>query len=268
VIWRSPSPAPRCSLHGWENNVCIHNLDTAVCCVAGTVTAVSVTQQWSCAATVRCDYVRRGSSAVPPRRCLRAHCSSARLGPSVTGHHYAARGAVTGLYAACAQYSVTRCAVLKTGGLTVVSAYLPVCQWQAVLFDLGAPGPTTALNAGRWAGDPRRASCHRHVAGLGPLPPWGAARGGSGPLPEGRGIQTPEAGWRGQARDGPAITRGGPGPPGESGFAGATRELSCPLGHAEAPDLLELREGPETMVPAVRPGPYATSPRRRGGDYG
>jgi hypothetical protein len=55
--------------------------------------------------------------------------------------------------------------------------------------------------------------------------------------------------------------------PGESGSVGATRELSCLPGHVEAPDLLEHREGLETMVPAVRLGPYATSPRRRGGDH-
>jgi hypothetical protein len=55
--------------------------------------------------------------------------------------------------------------------------------------------------------------------------------------------------------------------PGESGFAGATRELPCLPWHAEVLDLKELGEGPETMVPAVRPGPYATSPRRQGGDH-
>jgi hypothetical protein len=70
-----------------------------------------------------------------------------------------------------------------------------------------------------------------------PAPSAGAARGGTGPLPGGRGVQTPEAGWSGLACDGPAITRGGPGHPGESGSAGATRELPCPPGHAEAPDL-------------------------------
>jgi hypothetical protein len=55
--------------------------------------------------------------------------------------------------------------------------------------------------------------------------------------------------------------------PGESGSAGATRELPCLPWHAEAPDLRELGEGPETTVLAIRPGPYATSPRRRGEDH-
>jgi hypothetical protein len=125
VIWRSPSPVPYRCLPGWEDNVRIYNLDVVVCCPAGTVTAVSVTQQWCCVATVGCDSGRRGGSADPPRRCLRAHCISARLGSLVTAHHYTTRGAVTGLHAAGAQYMVTRRAALETGGLTVVSAYLP-----------------------------------------------------------------------------------------------------------------------------------------------
>jgi hypothetical protein len=55
----------------------------------------------------------------------------------------------------------------------------------------------------------------------------------------------------------------------ESGSAGATRELPCLPWHAEVMDLRELGEGggPETMVPAVRPGPYSTSPKRRGRDH-
>jgi hypothetical protein len=109
VIWRSPSPAPCRCLHGWEDNVRIYNPDAVVCCVA----------------TIGCDSDTRGGRADPPRRCLHAHCSSARLGSLVTAHHYAARGAVTGLQAAGAQYTVTRRAALETGGLTVVSAYLP-----------------------------------------------------------------------------------------------------------------------------------------------
>jgi hypothetical protein len=125
VIWRSPSSAPCCSLYGPEDNECIHNLDTVVCCLAGTVTAVSVTQQWCCAATVGCDSDRRGGSADPPYRRLCMHYSSARLGSLVTAHHYTARGAVTGLHAAGVLYTVTRRAALETGGLTVVSAYLP-----------------------------------------------------------------------------------------------------------------------------------------------
>jgi hypothetical protein len=68
--------------------------------------------------------MRRGS-ANPPRRCLRVHCGSARLGSPVMGHHHTVHSTVTGLYAACSQYTVTGRAALETGGLTVVSAYLP-----------------------------------------------------------------------------------------------------------------------------------------------
>jgi hypothetical protein len=63
------------------------------------------------------------------------------------------------------------------------------------------------------------------------------------------------AGWCGQARDGPAATRGGPGPPGASGSAGVTREPSCLPGRVEAPGLTEPGVGPETVVPAAWPGP-------------
>jgi hypothetical protein len=81
-----------------------------------------------------------------------------------------------------------------------------------------------------------------------------AAHGGTGPPPGGRGLRAPETGQSGLACDGPAITRGGPGPPRGDRVRGATRELSHPPGCAEAPDLMELGEGPETVVPAVRPG--------------
>jgi hypothetical protein len=89
------------------------------------VTAVSVTLQWSCDTTVGWEPVRRRSSADPLRRCLRVHFGNARLGSPVMGHHHAVRGAVMGLYTTCAQYTVTRRATSETGGLTVVSAYLP-----------------------------------------------------------------------------------------------------------------------------------------------
>jgi hypothetical protein len=133
----------------------IHSQDMAVCSLVCTVTAISVTQQCSRAATVGSEpSVRRRSSADPPRRCLRAHYCSARLSTPVAGHHYAARGTMTGLHAAGALYTVTRRAALKTGGLTVVSAYLFRVSRLGHTFYLGTPGPATALNAGWWAGDP------------------------------------------------------------------------------------------------------------------
>jgi hypothetical protein len=80
----------------------IHNLDMVVCCPAGTMTAVSVTQQWCCAATIERDSDRQGGRVDPPRRCLHALYSSARFGSLFTGHHHAARCVVTGLHAAVA----------------------------------------------------------------------------------------------------------------------------------------------------------------------
>jgi hypothetical protein len=59
--------------------------------------------------------------AVASACTVAAHASALLLQAIITP----ARGAVTELYAACAQYTVMRRAVLETGGLTVVSAYLP-----------------------------------------------------------------------------------------------------------------------------------------------
>jgi hypothetical protein len=82
-----------------------------------------------------------------------------------------------------------------------------------------------------------------------------AAHGGTGPLPGGKGGPGPP--WLvGAGR--PVMVWpshvAAPDLPGEAGSAGATRGLSRPPGCAEAPDLMEPGEGPETVVPAVRPG--------------
>jgi hypothetical protein len=87
-----------------------------------------------------------------------------------------------------------------------------MCQWQAALFDLGAPGPATALNAGRWVGDPQRAFSRRHVAGPAPLPLQDGTWRHRTPS-RGMGVRAPEAGRSGLVCDGPATTRSGPGPP-------------------------------------------------------
>jgi hypothetical protein len=59
--------------------------------------------------------------AVASTRTVAVH-ASARLLQAIITH---ARGTVMGLYAACAEYTVIRRAVLETGGLTVVLTYLP-----------------------------------------------------------------------------------------------------------------------------------------------
>jgi hypothetical protein len=156
----------------------------------------------------------------------------------------------------------------KQAGLPRCQPTCPVCQGQATPFDLGAPGPATALNADRWAGDPRRASCHTHVEGPAQLLSQGRHVAAPDPSPEGGG--TGPSRPVGAVR--PVMVRpshaADPDLPGGSGSAGATRELPCLPCHAEAPDPRGPGEGPETTVPAVRPKPYATSPRRRRGDHG
>jgi hypothetical protein len=59
--------------------------------------------------------------AVASARTVATHASALLLQAIITH----VRGTVTGLYAACAQYTVIRRAASETGGLTVVSAYLP-----------------------------------------------------------------------------------------------------------------------------------------------
>jgi hypothetical protein len=66
-----------------------------------------------------------------------------------------------------------------------------VCQWQAALFDLGAPGTATALNAGRRVGVPQRAFSRRCVAGPSPLPLIGWHVAAPVPFPRGRGGPVP-----------------------------------------------------------------------------
>jgi hypothetical protein len=104
-----------------------------------------------------------------------------------------------------------------------------------------------------------------HVRGrASPAPYAGVARGGTGPLPGGRGSGPPRP--VGAVR--PVMVRpshaAAPDLPGESGSAGATRELPCLPWHAEAPDLRELGEGPETTVPAVSPGRMPRHPEGEG----
>jgi hypothetical protein len=62
-----------------------------------------------------------------------AHASALLLQAIITP----ARGAMSGLYAACVQYTVTRRAALETDELTVVSAYLPRMSVAGYTFLLG-----------------------------------------------------------------------------------------------------------------------------------
>jgi hypothetical protein len=80
---------------------------------------------------------------VASARTVAAHASALLQQTIITN----ARGAVIGLYAACAQYTVIRRAAVETGGLTMVSAHLPVCQWQAILLTWAHPAHLPAFNA-------------------------------------------------------------------------------------------------------------------------
>jgi hypothetical protein len=88
-----------------------------------------------------------------------------------------------------------------------------------------------------------------------PAPSAGAARGGTGPLPGGRGVQTPEAGWSGLACDGPAITRGGPGPLGSPGPQGLPESSSALLG-------MRRPRTSKSTGKVRRPWPQLSSPGR------
>jgi hypothetical protein len=118
-----------------------------------------------------------------------------------------------GLHTAGAQYTVTRRAALETGGLTMVSAYLPRVLVAGHAFSLGGARPSYRIKCRLVGWRPAKGLLPQAHGRASPAPSAGAAHGGTGPLPRGRGVRAPEAGWSGQARDDPAITRGGPGPP-------------------------------------------------------
>jgi hypothetical protein len=98
-------------------------------------------------------------------------------------------------------------------GLPWCQLTCPVCQWQAAPFDFSAPDPATALNAGRWGGDPQRGLRPQARGGASSAPPAGQHMAAPDPFPGKGGPGAPEAGRSGLACDGPVITRGGPGPP-------------------------------------------------------
>jgi hypothetical protein len=88
----------------------------------------------------------------------------------------------------------------------------------SVLLNSGAVPPLLSENlSGEGAALTRRTVASAHTVGpayrASPAPTMGAARGGTRPLPGGRGIRASEASGSGETCDGPAITRGGPGPP-------------------------------------------------------
>jgi hypothetical protein len=131
--------------------------------------------------------VRRWSSANP----LHVHCYSARLGFAYYRPSSRAQRRDGTVHNPCTVHGDTTRRLQIRQAYRGVSLPAPRVSGRPLFFDLGAPGPTTALNAGRWAGDPRRASSRRHAAGPVPLP----LRGGT---------------WRHRT---PSRGKGSPGPP-------------------------------------------------------
>jgi hypothetical protein len=177
------------------------------------------------------------SSADPPRRCLRAHCGSARLGSPVTGHHNARARRHDGIVRRLRTvYGDTTRRLGNRRAYRGVSLPAPCVSGRPYFLTWARPAHLPAFNAvvglETREGPPAMGMC-RAI----PAPTAGAARGGTGPLPGGRGVRAPEAGRSDQACGGLASTRGGSDLPGESGSAGATREPPCLHGHVDAPDL-------------------------------
>jgi hypothetical protein len=78
---------------------------------------------------------------VASTRTVAAHALALLLQAIITH----ARGAVMGLYAACAHYTVIQRAALEIGGLTMMSAYLPRVSVAGHTFNLDAPSPPTRI---------------------------------------------------------------------------------------------------------------------------
>jgi hypothetical protein len=77
-------------------------------------------------------------------------------------------------------------------------------------------------------------------------------------------VRSPEASPDGQAQRGLAPTRGGVGPLGGSGPVEAIPEHPILVGTWGHQTYMSTGGGPETMIPAIRPGPYAPLPRGQG----
>jgi hypothetical protein len=160
-----------------------------------------------------------------------------------------------------------RCAVLEIGGPTVVSAYLLSVSAGRPCPILGAPSLPTRIYAvvglashggpstmGTWQGWPCSrllGSLRRHVAA-------------PDPFPREKEVRPPEASPDGQAHRGLASTRGGAGTPWGSRPVVAIPEHPALVGTWRRRTYKSTGGGPKTMIPAVRPGPYASSPKGQG----
>jgi hypothetical protein len=98
-------------------------------------------------------------------------------------------------------------------------------------------------------------------------PPWRHVAAPD-PFPGEREVRAPEASPNGQAHRGLAPTRGGAGPPGGFGSVETILEHPALVGTWRRQTYKSTGGGPETMIPAVTPGPYASSPKGQGRGHG
>jgi hypothetical protein len=144
-----------------------------------------------------------------------------------------------------------------------------VCQWAGHALSWARATHLPVFNA--VAGLASHAGpCHGHVAGLAlQPPPWQleATRGGTGPLPGGKGGLGPrgQSEWTGPEGSG-SHTWQRRTPLGGSGPVEAIPEHSALVGTWRRRAYNE--EGPGTMIPAGRPEPYTSSPGGQGRGHG
>jgi hypothetical protein len=136
----------------------------------------------------------------------------------------------------------------------VVSAHLPDMSVDSPRLDPGMPTPTTRTQRGSWAGAPQKAGCHRTCGRVGLAAASSGARGGTGPPPRGEGRSRPLGGLAPTCG-----STGTPPPPGDPGPWWPFLRTLTSRGTWRRRTCKSMGGGPETMSPAVRPGPRARS---------
>jgi hypothetical protein len=123
--------------------------------------------------------------AVASAHTIAAHASALLQQIIITVCSYARRRDVTTRRPS--ESTVMRRAASVTGGLTVVSAYLPDVSVDSTRLDPGTRTPPTRIKCGSWAGVPQKAGCHRTRGRAGLAAATSGARGGIGPPPRREG---------------------------------------------------------------------------------
>jgi hypothetical protein len=156
----------------------------------------------------------------------------------------------------------------KQTGLLWCQYTCPVCQWAGHALSWARAAHLPVFNAVVGL------ASHGGPSAMGTWQGWPCSRllGSSWryrtPSQGGREVRAPEASPGGQAHRGLAPTRGGAGPPWGSGPVEAIPEHPALVGMWRCRTYKSMGGGPETMIPAVRPGPYASSPKGQGRGHG